>query len=190
MERRDRPSWELRLGSVASSCEGFQNPGSRQLTQPSREQVWDLSDDLEIFQLATPSQKLQGRKGSPLSLAGSPCPFPTYRPGHGVWPGVQDEDIVPGSPAGSMSLKSTIWCHSVFPGEHSQLSLPKSSMEAHETRSLRMAAGPVEEDSHGPRLGQGLSLSFSEQAGGQATHFSSALWEALVSVHRAWTLLP
>lgn len=52
-----------------------------------------------------------------------------------------------------------------------------------------MTEGPVEEDSHGPRLGQGLSLSFRGQAGGQATHISD-LWEALVSVHRAWTLLP
>lgn len=49
------------------------------------------------------------------------------------------------------------------------------------------AEGPLEEDSGGPRLGQGLSPSFREQAGGQATHISSALWEALVSVHRAWT---
>lgn len=53
-----------------------------------------------------------------------------------------------------------------------------------------MAEGPVEEDSRGPRLGQGLSLSFRGQAAGQATHISSDLWEALVSVHRAWTLLP
>lgn len=53
-----------------------------------------------------------------------------------------------------------------------------------------MAEGPVEEESRDPRLGQGLSLNFRGQAGGQATHISSDLWEALVSVHRAWTLLP
>lgn len=61
MDGEDRPSWELGLGSVASSCEGFQNPDSGQLAQPSQEQVWDPSDDLEIFQLAqlaTPIPKL------------------------------------------------------------------------------------------------------------------------------------
>lgn len=142
MERRDRPSWELGLGSVASSCEGFQNPGSRQLTQPSGDQVWDLSDDLEVFQLAqlaTPSQKLQGRKGSPLSLAGSPCPFPTYRPGHGVWPGGLDEDTdqlcqetcrLDGF---KIHLKASLCFPGVNAREHS---LPTSSTGTHEMRSL------------------------------------------------------
>jgi hypothetical protein len=80
----DGTSLQLGLGSVASSYEELQNPGSRQLTQPSQEQVWDPSDDLEIFQLAqlaTPILKLQGRNRTTLSLAGSPCPFTTSQPG-------------------------------------------------------------------------------------------------------------
>lgn len=91
-----------------------------------------------------------------------------------------------------MALKSTHRCHSVSEGEHSRAFSAYEQHMSHEVRSLQTGLQVLwKKTMLAPDLG--LSPSFREQAGGQATHTSSALWdpcarplwEALVCVHRA-----